>query len=161
MFLSNVRRAFRLKLFPKNPRDIPQLKAFQPGSFGASKRPRQHVPSSLGVGIVDGRCLPVYWSEGPAAVGINLEMLKTVMWPSVRVPTGCQKRVLVPAGRRAGARHTRSHGFPQVEVRRPTALSEDPAPLAGGHPTVRLCPAWPLATSISRSRRANAGDPIR
>ena len=55
------------------------------GSFGASKRPRQHVPSSLGVGIVDGRCLTVYWSEGSVAGGINLEMLKTVMWPSVRV----------------------------------------------------------------------------
>ena len=40
-----------------------------------------------------------------------------------------QERVLVPAGRRASAHHTRSHGFPQVEVRRPTALSEDPAPL--------------------------------
>ena len=80
---------------------------------------------------------------------------------AVRPCTGSQERLLVPAGRRTGARHTRSHRFPQVEARRPTALSEDPAPLAGGHPTVRLCPAWPLATSISRSRGANVGDPIR
>ena len=130
------------------------------GSFGASKRPRQHVPSPLGVGIVDGRCLPVYWSEGSVAGGTKLGDAEDGA-VAVRPCTGSQERVLVPAGRRAGARHTRSHGFPQVGVRRPTALSEDPAPLAGGHPTVRLCPAWPLATSISRSRGANVGDPIR
>ena len=85
----------------------------------------------------------------------NLEMLKTVMWPSVRVQAARRGYWFQQDGR-AGAHHTRSHGFPQVEVRRPTALSEDPAPLACGHPTVRLCPAWPLATSISRSRGANA-----
>ena len=97
------------------------------GSFDASKRPRQHVPSAFGVGIVDGRCPAVYWFEGPFASGISLGMLKTVMWPSVRVHIGSQERAPVPAGRRAGARHTRSHGLPLVEVRRPTALREDPA----------------------------------
>ena len=55
------------------------------GSFGTSKRPGQHDPSPLGIGIVDGRCLVVYWFEGPVTGGMYLEMLKTVMWPSVRV----------------------------------------------------------------------------
>ena len=36
------------------------------------------------VGIVDGSCLPVYWFEGPVTGAAYLEMLKTVVWPSVR-----------------------------------------------------------------------------
>ena len=43
----------------------------------------KNVRSPFGVGIVDGRCLPFYWFEGPVTGGTCLEMLNTVMWPSV------------------------------------------------------------------------------
>ena len=67
--LSDARRAFRLKFFPKNRRRFFMLKNRRRFFFMLPrKRPRQHVPSSLGVGIVDGRCLPVYWSEGQSPV---------------------------------------------------------------------------------------------
>ena len=36
------------------------------------------------VGIIDGKCLPVHWFEGPVNGATYLKMLETVMWPAVR-----------------------------------------------------------------------------
>ena len=36
------------------------------------------------VDIVDGSYRPVYWFEGPVTGAAYLEMLKTVVWPSIR-----------------------------------------------------------------------------
>ena len=156
MNLSDARRAFRLKFFPKNTRDVPRLKPFQRlfRCFETSEATCLLISRGRHRGR---RCLPVYWSEGPVAGGINLEILKTVMWPSVRVQAARRGFWFQQDG--AGARHTRSHGFPQVEVWRPTALPEDPAQLATLQSGFVLPGLQLLAPSISRSRGANAGDP--
>ena len=108
--LSDIRRAFRLKFFPKNPRDVHQLKAFQrlfrcfetseatcPLTPRGRHRGRKMSPRLLVRGIRRRWHKPGDAEDGAVAV---------------RPCTGSQERVLVPAGRRAGARHTRSHGFP-------------------------------------------------
>ena len=140
--LSDARRAFWLKFFPKNTRDVPRLKAFQ-RLFRCFETSEATCPL-LSRGRHRGRkmspCLLVRgisrrWHElGDAEDGDV----------AVRPCTGSQERLLVPAGRRAGARHTRSHGFPQVEVRRPTALS-------GGPSTTGRWPPYSLALSCLAS----------
>ena len=91
--LSGVRRSFQLKFFPNNPRHVPQLKAFQRlfrcfETFGATRsltprgRHRGRKMSSPSTG-----------SRDPSPVTCTChrhrlqhhEMLKTMMWPSVRV----------------------------------------------------------------------------
>ena len=80
------RWAFRLKFFPKNPRDVPQLKAFQRllRWLRNVRGNTSHHPSGSASWTED-VWMSTYWSGGPVAGGINLEMLKTVMCPSVRV----------------------------------------------------------------------------
>ena len=82
--LSDTRRAFRLKFFPKNTRDVPRLKAFQRlfRCFEASEATCPLISRGRHRGRKMSPCLLV---RGTVAGGINLEMLKTVMWPSVLV----------------------------------------------------------------------------
>ena len=110
------------------------------GSFGTSKRPGQHDPSPLGVGIVDGRCLAF---EGPVTGGMYLEMLMTVMWPSVRAQAARRGYWFQQDGVPVHVT------FEVMDFLRSKfgGRSCSPGELSTiGHPTVRICPAW---TSVS------------